>query len=147
MSSSVDTTTTLINQIHTNRSFPSWYYGAIPALSACKLWGAAGNDIVKRGYDVKLFEEVLYLLVEEKPLLAKHLDHSLAGNYRGHRECHITSDWLLIYKVDKDILTLSLTRTGTHSDLFWSSGYFSAMQEPSPSYSYDLHQSALVSLP
>ncbi|MGI5879549.1 MAG: type II toxin-antitoxin system YafQ family toxin [Syntrophomonadaceae bacterium] len=74
--------------------------------------------MVKRGYDVKLFEEVLYLLVEEKPLLAKHLDHSLAGNYRGHRECHITSDWLLIYKVDKDILTLSLTRTGTHSDLF-----------------------------
>lgn len=76
------------------------------------------RSIVKRGYDVKFFEEVLYLLVEEKPLPAKHLDHPLAGNYRGHRECHITPDWLLIYKVEKDILTLSLTRTGTHSDLF-----------------------------
>lgn len=25
---------------------------------------------------------------------------------------------LLIYKIEQDILTLSLTRTGTHSDLF-----------------------------
>ena len=76
------------------------------------------KSIIKRGYDAKLFEEVLYLLVEEKPLPPKYLDHPLAGNYRGHRECHITPDWLLIYKVEKNILTLSLTRTGTHSDLY-----------------------------
>jgi mRNA interferase YafQ len=47
-----------------------------------------------------------------------YLDHQLIGNYKGYRECHITPDWLLIYKVEKDILTLSLTRTGTHNDLF-----------------------------
>lgn len=76
------------------------------------------KTVMKRGYDAKLFEEVLYCLVEEKPLPAKHLDHPLVGNYLGHRECHISPDWLLIYKVEKDILTLSLTRTGTHSDLF-----------------------------
>ncbi len=74
--------------------------------------------VVKRGYDVKLFEEVLNLLVQEKTLPQKYLDHSLAGDYAGHRECHITPDWLLIYKIEKDILILSLTRTGTHSDLF-----------------------------
>lgn len=74
--------------------------------------------IVKRGYDVRLLEEVLNILVHEKPLPQKYVDHSLSGNYSGHRECHITSDWLLIYKIEKDILTLSLTRTGTHSDLF-----------------------------
>ncbi len=74
--------------------------------------------IVKRGYDVKLLEEVLNILVQEKALPQKYLDHSLAGNYAGHHECHITPDWLLIYKIEKDILTLSLTRTGTHSDLF-----------------------------
>lgn len=74
--------------------------------------------IVKRGYDVKLLEEVLNILVLEKPLPQKYLDHPLAGNYGGHHECHITPDWLLIYKIEKDILTLSLTRTGTHSDLF-----------------------------
>lgn len=76
------------------------------------------KTIVKRGYDVKLFEEVLRFLVEEKPLPPKYLDHPLAGSYGGHRECYITQDWLLIYKIEKNILTLTLTRTGTHSDLF-----------------------------
>jgi mRNA interferase YafQ len=66
----------------------------------------------------KLFEEVLRILVQNKPLPQKYRDHQLVGNYSGHRECHITPDWLLIYKIEEDILTLSLTRTGTHSDLF-----------------------------
>ncbi len=74
--------------------------------------------IVKRGYDTKLFEEVLRVLVQNKPLPQKYRDHQLVGNYSGHRECHITPDWLLIYKIEEDILTLLLTRTGTHSDLF-----------------------------
>lgn len=76
------------------------------------------KTIVKRGYDIKLFEEVLRILVQNEPLPQKYRDHQLVGNYSGHRECHITPDWLLIYKVEEDILTLSLTRTGTHSDLF-----------------------------
>lgn len=74
--------------------------------------------ILKRGYDPKLFEEVLFLLREGKPLAEKYKDHPLRGIYTGHRECHITHDWLLIYKIENDLLTLSLTRTGTHSDLF-----------------------------
>ncbi len=74
--------------------------------------------IVKRGYDIKLLEEVLNLLCKEQILPHKYLDHALIGNYAGHRECHIAPDWLLIYKIENDILTLSLTRTGTHSDLF-----------------------------
>ena len=53
-----------------------------------------------------------------KPLAEKYKDHPLRGIYTGHRECHITPDWLLIYKIENDLLTLSLTRTGTHSDLF-----------------------------
>lgn len=74
--------------------------------------------IVKRGYDVSLFEEVLSLLREEKTLPEKYNDHTLKGDYIGHRECHITPDWLLIYKKENDLITLSLTRTGSHSDLF-----------------------------
>ncbi|HAT9719256.1 TPA: type II toxin-antitoxin system mRNA interferase toxin, RelE/StbE family, partial [Legionella pneumophila subsp. pneumophila] len=36
------------------------------------------------------------------------------------RECHITPDWLLIYKIIKDdcVQLLRLSRTGSHSDLF-----------------------------
>lgn len=74
--------------------------------------------IVKRGYNTALFEEVLNILRTEKPLPEKHCDHALSGDYIGHRECHITPDWLLIYKKEKDMITLSLTRTGSHSDLF-----------------------------
>ncbi len=74
--------------------------------------------IIKRGYDVALFENVLEILRAEKPLPEKYCDHALKGEYMGHRECHISPDWLLIYKVENDMITLSLTRTGTHSDLF-----------------------------
>lgn len=74
--------------------------------------------IKKRGYDIEMLEEVLTLLCEEQPLPQKYLDHALTGNFIGHRECHITPDWLLIYKVEADELLLSLTRTETHSDLF-----------------------------
>ena len=63
-------------------------------------------------------DEVVKLLSEEKPLLPKHNDHPLKGNFIGYRECHIRPNWLLIYKIDKQILTLVLVRTGTHSDLF-----------------------------
>ena len=48
----------------------------------------------------------------------KDSDHALKGDYMGYRECHITPDWLLIYKKENDMITLSLTRTGSHSDLF-----------------------------
>ena len=77
--------------------------------------------IVKRGYDISLFEEVLSLLREERTLPEKYSDHALKGDYMGHRECHITPDWLLIYKKENDMITLSLTRTGSHSDLFYQS--------------------------
>lgn len=76
------------------------------------------KTIMKRGYNPQLLQDVLDILCSEQPLPPKYKDHNLSGNYVGHRECHITPDWLLIYKVEQDILTLTLTRTGTHSDLF-----------------------------
>jgi len=74
--------------------------------------------ILKRGYDVCIFEDVLNLLRNEQTLPEKYRDHALIGNYVNHRSCHLTPDWLLIYKIEKDVLTLYLTRTGTHSDLY-----------------------------
>ena len=43
-------------------------------------------------------------------------DHSLIGNWRGCRECHLAGDWLLIYQLTED--ELILVRTGSHSELF-----------------------------
>lgn len=48
----------------------------------------------------------------------EYKDHALTGNWRGHRECHILPDWLLIYKLQDDVLVLTLSRTGSHSNLF-----------------------------
>ena len=61
------------------------------------------KTIVKRGYNIKLLEEVLTFLAEEKVLPISCHDHALSGDYSGHRECHITPDWLLIYKIQKNV--------------------------------------------
>jgi len=72
----------------------------------------------KRGYDLSLLNIVVDTLAMGQPLAEKYKDHSLVGNYKGCRECHITPDWLLIYEISEKELILYLTRTGTHSDLF-----------------------------
>lgn len=76
------------------------------------------KTIKKRNYDLSKLQKVIEILAEEKTLPAKYKDHSLTVIYQDFRECHILPDWLLIYRIDKDILTLVLSRTGTHSDLF-----------------------------
>ncbi len=72
----------------------------------------------KRHLNISLLKEVVTTLANGEALDEKYRDHALSGNWRGHRECHITPDWLLIYRYDDDVLVLTLTRTGTHSDLF-----------------------------
>ena len=72
----------------------------------------------KRGYKIENLREVVNTLAQKKKLEDKYRDHGLTGNYRGFRECHIEPDWLLIYRIDQDVLELFLFRTGTHSDLF-----------------------------
>ncbi|MCL2406162.1 MAG: type II toxin-antitoxin system YafQ family toxin [Defluviitaleaceae bacterium] len=74
--------------------------------------------VEKRGYKLSLLTEVISLLAKGEPLPEKYLDHPLKGNYKDCRECHITPDWLLVYRKKDDTLFLYLTRTGTHSDLF-----------------------------
>ena len=72
---------------------------------------------IKRGLNIKLLEEVITMLALGETLPEKCKDHPLSGDWIGHRECHILPDWLLIYRVEDDVLVLTLSRTGTHSDL------------------------------
>lgn len=74
--------------------------------------------IQKRGYDINKLKYVVQLLAEEKTLPAKYKDHYLTGDYKRFRECHIQPDWLLIYTIENDKITLTVSRTGSHSDLF-----------------------------
>ncbi|WP_298554614.1 type II toxin-antitoxin system YafQ family toxin [uncultured Parabacteroides sp.] len=72
----------------------------------------------RRQLDESKLNDIILLLMNDKELPAKNKDHALKGNYKGCRECHITPDWLLIYKRDEGRLILALVRNGSHSDLF-----------------------------
>ena len=72
--------------------------------------------MIKRGGDPDHIKAVMRVLIEGKPLDRKYGDHSLIGNFKDRRECHIKPDWLLIYRTDG--LRIIFERTGTHADLF-----------------------------
>ena len=72
----------------------------------------------KRGYDMNLLREAIRLLSENGQLPASYRPHKLSGDYANYWEAHIKGDWLLVW-IQKDYeLTLILTSTGTHSDIF-----------------------------
>jgi len=73
---------------------------------------------LKRHMDIALLDDIIRILSRGEPLPEKKRDHALTGDWVGHRECHILPDWLLVYRIENDVLVLTLARTGTHSDLF-----------------------------
>ena len=72
----------------------------------------------KRSKKFDVFKEVMSKLINEEELDIKYKSHKLSGNYSGLWECHIKSDWLLIYNIDYPTKEITFIRTGTHSDLF-----------------------------
>ena len=72
----------------------------------------------KQGKDINELFKIVDILAEKKVLDIKYKDHALISNYKGFGECHIEPDWLLIYKYYDKILVLSLSRLGSHSELF-----------------------------
>ncbi len=75
----------------------------------------------KSGLHRRDLEELLFamisLLAEDKPLPEKNRDHSLGGEWRDYRECHLRPDLLLIYrKPNPEVLQHVLL--GSHSELF-----------------------------
>ncbi len=74
--------------------------------------------MMKRHKNIDLLDNIIRTLAHGDSLPPQYHDHALSGNWAGFRECHIQPDWLLIYQVDDNVLILTLSRTGTHSDLF-----------------------------
>ncbi len=74
--------------------------------------------LVKQGKNMEKLWKVVELLAAGEELPTKNKLHNLSGDYSGFGECHIEPDWLLIFLIDEDVLVLTLTRTGSHSDLF-----------------------------
>jgi len=72
----------------------------------------------KRGLSMRLLDDIVLKLADGIPLPKSNRDHALSGSMAKYRECHIQPDWLLVYRIEEDILVLVLSRTGSHSDLF-----------------------------
>lgn len=73
---------------------------------------------LKRGCDERKFACVIEMLKTTGKLPLEYHPHILSGRLAGYTECHITSDWLLIWKQDDSEMTVTLADTGTHSDIF-----------------------------
>ncbi|MDR3019550.1 MAG: type II toxin-antitoxin system YafQ family toxin [Treponema sp.] len=71
----------------------------------------------KRGMDISKLIEVMDMIINEIPLLPKHRNHPLQGKWEGSFDCHIQGDWVLIYKLNTTVRTVTFQSTGTHSDL------------------------------
>ena len=56
------------------------------------------------------------LLANDQPLPENFRDHALSANWKGHRDCHVKPDLVLIYRLP-DQSTLELVRLGSHSEL------------------------------
>ena len=72
----------------------------------------------KQGKDIEKFKTVVRLLCEGKELPPRYVDHPLKGEWADFRDCHIEPDWVLIYFKTESTLVLTLSRTGSHGDVF-----------------------------
>ncbi|MDP6037716.1 MAG: type II toxin-antitoxin system YafQ family toxin [Candidatus Latescibacteria bacterium] len=66
--------------------------------------------------DLQKLRHVINALTASRTLETRYRDHPLSGNWKGYGDCHLEPDWVLIYKVNEDILTLA--RMGSHSEVF-----------------------------
>jgi len=71
---------------------------------------------LRRGKNAEKFKIIARTLLAGEALDPIHRDHKLIGEWQGRRDCHIESDWLLIYKIDGERLIFE--RMGSHADLF-----------------------------
>jgi len=73
--------------------------------------------LMKQGKQTDKLVAIIETLCARQQLEVRHRDHALVGNWQGARECHIESDWLLIYR-EEEGGQLALVRSGSHSELF-----------------------------
>ena len=68
--------------------------------------------------DLELLVRVMHTLLSEKPLDPIFQDHPLKGNWKCFRDCHVTSDWVLLYRFLSDENAIKFERLGSHSEFF-----------------------------
>lgn len=78
------------------------------------------KSLRKKHYDMDLLRKPFALLMDgdTETMRREYRDHALKGNWQGFREFHVQGDWLVIYYVDGSTVTLVMSRTGSHDELF-----------------------------
>lgn len=78
------------------------------------------RKIKKQNKDLAKLYDVIETLANGEELDEKYKNHKLIDDktYKDCNECHITSDWLLVYKIQDKELILLLFAIGSHSELF-----------------------------
>ena len=77
------------------------------------------KKMLRRGKDIRKISAVVRMLAMGETLPQQYRDHALSGDLEGLRDCHIENDWVLFYfYTTTGELVLTLTDTGTHTDLF-----------------------------
>ncbi len=60
--------------------------------------------ITRQNKEPQKLRDVIEKLLSGKSLEAKYRDHPLSGNWKGHRDCHLEPDWIMIYRIsDQDL--------------------------------------------
>lgn len=80
----------------------------------------ARKDLKRYRHRMEFVEElrkVLYCLQTGKPLPENTYPHKLTGQYAGCMECHVETDFLLIW-IDEEANVIEVVRVGSHSELF-----------------------------
>ncbi|KKQ33613.1 MAG: Addiction module toxin, RelE/StbE family [candidate division TM6 bacterium GW2011_GWF2_37_49] len=68
--------------------------------------------------DLELLGKVMYTLLSEQPLNPIFQDHQLKGRWSWYRDCHVTSDWVMIYRILAEEQIIKFERLGSHAELF-----------------------------
>ncbi|MEL6972957.1 MAG: type II toxin-antitoxin system YafQ family toxin [Bacteroidota bacterium] len=71
----------------------------------------------KRRFDMEKLKS-LHERILIGAFLPRDRDHALKGDLRDSRECHVSGDWVVIYRRRKEAEAIELLRTGTHQDVF-----------------------------
>lgn len=64
------------------------------------------------------FKAALLYLREGKQLPASYDDHALKGELTTFREFHLGYDLLVEYRINQDTQVVTISRIGTHAELF-----------------------------
>lgn len=75
------------------------------------------KKIANNPQKIAAFKRIANYLISDTPIPPVYRPHSLKGKYKGYMECHIESDFLLIW-IDEQKGIVELVRLGSHSELF-----------------------------